>query len=61
MVSRILRADHDPLDPAWVHRIFADINLLVLEGDASGLAKRVSELSGSRITLSSGDGAGVAP
>ena len=50
-VQRIQRASHDRLDPAWVDRTFADINLLVLEGDAAALAKTVSELSGARVTL----------
>ena len=36
-------------------RIFDDLNLLVLEGDASALAKHVFDLSGSRVTLPSGD------
>jgi FlaA1/EpsC-like NDP-sugar epimerase len=48
--ERILRADHDPLDPEWVQRTFADINLLVLEGDAAALAKHVAKLSGARVT-----------
>ena len=48
---RIMRADHDPLDPVWVQRIFDDLNLLVLEGDASALADHVFDLSGSRVTL----------
>ena len=54
-VQRIQRASHDRLDPEWVDRTFADINLLVLEGDAAALAKTVSELSGARATLPSGD------
>ena len=49
--QRIQRASHDRLDPAWVERTFAEINLLVLEGDAAALAKTVSELSGARVTL----------
>jgi FlaA1/EpsC-like NDP-sugar epimerase len=54
--QRILRASHDPLDPAWVERTFAEINLLVLEGDAAALAKHVSDLSDSRVTKTeSGD------
>jgi FlaA1/EpsC-like NDP-sugar epimerase len=48
---RIMRADHDRLDPAWVGRVFDDLNLLVLEGDASALADHVSALSGARVTL----------
>jgi FlaA1/EpsC-like NDP-sugar epimerase len=59
--QRIQRASHDRLNPAWVDRTFADINLLVLEGDAAALAKTVSELSGARVTLTSDDGAGIAP
>jgi FlaA1/EpsC-like NDP-sugar epimerase len=53
--QRILRAGHDALDPEWVERTFADLNLLVLEGDAAGLAKHVSKLSAVRATLSAGD------
>jgi FlaA1/EpsC-like NDP-sugar epimerase len=60
-VQRIQRASHDRLDPTWVDQTFADINLLVLEGDAAALAKTVSELSGARVTLTAGDGAGIAP
>jgi FlaA1/EpsC-like NDP-sugar epimerase len=59
--ERILRAGHEWLDPRWVERTFADINLLVLEGDVAALAKHVSELSGARITRSEGSGAGIAP
>ncbi|MGI8572399.1 MAG: SDR family NAD(P)-dependent oxidoreductase [Solirubrobacteraceae bacterium] len=46
--QKILLADRDPIDPEWVERTFEEINLLVLEGDASALAARVSSLSGSR-------------
>jgi FlaA1/EpsC-like NDP-sugar epimerase len=59
--QRIVRAEHDALDPSWVERTFAEINLLVLEGDAAGLAKHVSDLSHTRVTLDSGDGAHVGP
>ncbi len=59
--ERILRAGHDWLDPAWVERTFAEINLLVLEGDVAALAKHVSELSRARVTRSEGQGAGVGP
>ena len=34
--QKILRADREPLDPAWVEDTFSKINLLVLEGDAAG-------------------------
>jgi FlaA1/EpsC-like NDP-sugar epimerase len=57
--QKILRAEQDRLDPAWVEQIFAEINLLVLEGDAAALADRVSELSGTRLT-SGGPGARIA-
>jgi FlaA1/EpsC-like NDP-sugar epimerase len=59
--QRIQRASHDRLDPAWVEKTFAEINLLVLEGDAAVLAKTVSELSGARVTLPASDGATLAP
>jgi FlaA1/EpsC-like NDP-sugar epimerase len=59
--QRIVRAEHDALDPSWVERTFAEINLLVLEGDAAGLAKHVSDLSHTRVTLDPGDGAQVGP
>ena len=36
------------LDPAWVEETFSKINLLVLEGDAAGLAEHVSRLAGAR-------------
>jgi FlaA1/EpsC-like NDP-sugar epimerase len=46
--QKILRAEREPLDPAWVERTFAEINLLVLEGDAAGLAEQVSRLGAAR-------------
>ncbi len=58
---RILLAGHEALDPAWVERTFAEINLLVLEGDAAALAKHVSDLSHARVTRSVGEGARVVP
>jgi FlaA1/EpsC-like NDP-sugar epimerase len=58
--QKILRADRDARDPAWVEQMFGEINLLVLEGDAAALAKRVSELSGTHFTAD-GPGARVAP
>jgi FlaA1/EpsC-like NDP-sugar epimerase len=51
--QKILRAAREPLEPQSVERIFGEINLLVLEGDAAGLAKHVAKLSDSR--LSQGD------
>ena len=48
--QKILRAAREPLDPMWVERIFGEINLLVLEGDAAGLAQHVAKLSSSRVS-----------
>jgi FlaA1/EpsC-like NDP-sugar epimerase len=53
--QRIVRAEHEPLDPTWVERTFADVNLLVLEADAAALSDRVSRLARARIS----DGAQV--
>ena len=50
LAARIVRAEHEPLDPAWVERTFARINLLVLEGDARALAEEVGILAAGRIT-----------
>src|SRR5579875_2277961 len=47
-VQKILRAQRDPVDPAWVERTFAELNLLVLEDDASALARHVARLAGER-------------
>jgi FlaA1/EpsC-like NDP-sugar epimerase len=47
--QKIVRADRDPLDPAWVEQTFGEINLLALEGDSAGLAERVSKLSATRL------------
>jgi FlaA1/EpsC-like NDP-sugar epimerase len=43
--ARILRADRPALNPQWGEEIFDRIGLLVLEGDAAGLAETVSELA----------------
>jgi FlaA1/EpsC-like NDP-sugar epimerase len=43
--EKILRAEREPLGLQAVESMFAEIRLLVLEGDAAGLAARVSELS----------------
>jgi FlaA1/EpsC-like NDP-sugar epimerase len=47
-VQKIVRAQRDPLDPAWVEETFSQMNLLVLEGDAAALAAHVSRLAGAR-------------
>ncbi len=43
--EKILRAERQPLGVQAVEAIFEEIGLLVLEGDAAGLASKVSELS----------------
>jgi FlaA1/EpsC-like NDP-sugar epimerase len=48
-VDKILRAERDALDPRTVEEMFDQIGLLVLEGDAAGLAAKVSELSSVRV------------
>jgi FlaA1/EpsC-like NDP-sugar epimerase len=48
--ERIMRARHEALDPAWVQQIFAEVDMLVLAGETSTLAKRVAELSALRVT-----------
>jgi FlaA1/EpsC-like NDP-sugar epimerase len=47
-VQKILRAQRERFDPTWVERAFAEINLLVLEGDAAALADRVAKLAHAR-------------
>ncbi len=42
---RILRADRPLLNPKWVEETFDQVTLLVLEGDATGLAAAVSDLA----------------
>jgi len=49
--QKILRAAREPIDPMWVERIFGEINLLVLEGDAAALAQHVAKLSSSRVSV----------
>jgi FlaA1/EpsC-like NDP-sugar epimerase len=43
--EKILLAEREPLGADAVESIFGEIGLLVLEGDAAGLAAKVSELS----------------
>jgi FlaA1/EpsC-like NDP-sugar epimerase len=43
--EKILLADREPLSAKAVESMFAEIGLLVLEGDAAGLAAKVTELS----------------
>jgi len=60
VAQKIVRAEHEPLDPAWVESTFAEINLLVLEGDAAALADQVSRLSRARAMPTSDPGARTA-
>jgi FlaA1/EpsC-like NDP-sugar epimerase len=46
--EKILRAEREPLAVEAVESMFAEIGLLVLEGDAAGLAAKVSELAAAR-------------
>jgi hypothetical protein len=46
--EKILLAEREPLGVATVEAMFSEIGLLVLEGDAAGLAAKVSELSAAR-------------
>jgi FlaA1/EpsC-like NDP-sugar epimerase len=48
VAEKILRAEREPLAAETVEAMFAEIGLLVLEGDAAGLAAKVSELSAAR-------------
>ncbi len=59
--QKIVRAQREPLDPAWVQRTFAEIDLLVLEGDLAGLAEQVARLAGARALPSDGLGAQPTP
>jgi FlaA1/EpsC-like NDP-sugar epimerase len=46
--AKIERAEREPLDPETVEAMFDEIGLLVLEGDAAALARKVQELSAQR-------------
>jgi FlaA1/EpsC-like NDP-sugar epimerase len=48
LAEKILMAEREPLGADAVERMFAEIGLLVLEGDAAGLAAKVSELMAAR-------------
>jgi FlaA1/EpsC-like NDP-sugar epimerase len=43
--EKIMLAEREPLNPDVVAEVFDQIGLLALEGDAAGLAARVTELS----------------
>ncbi|HEY2142309.1 MAG TPA: nucleoside-diphosphate sugar epimerase/dehydratase [Solirubrobacteraceae bacterium] len=55
--EKILLAERDPLAVEDVEAMFAEIGLLVLEGDAAGLAAKVSGLSAARGAPGSDGGA----
>jgi FlaA1/EpsC-like NDP-sugar epimerase len=61
--EKIMLADRPPLGAEAVESMFAEIGLLVLEGDAAGLAAKVSALSpaGARAGAPHGDRMGVRP
>jgi FlaA1/EpsC-like NDP-sugar epimerase len=52
--EKILLAEREPLAVHVVEAMFAEIGLLVLEGDAAGLAAKVSELSAASLDHSAG-------
>ncbi len=59
--QKIVRAEREHLSMAWVQETFANLNLLVLEGDAAALARHVSELMASRLAPAEAPGTTVAP
>jgi FlaA1/EpsC-like NDP-sugar epimerase len=46
--EKIMIAEREPMDPEMVEQMFAEIGLLVLEGEPAALAAKVSELSAVR-------------
>jgi FlaA1/EpsC-like NDP-sugar epimerase len=46
--EKIMLAEREPLDPHVVETMFDEIALLVLEGDAAGLAAKVAEMGAER-------------
>jgi FlaA1/EpsC-like NDP-sugar epimerase len=52
--EKILLAEREPLGGVQVEAMFAEIGLLVLEGDAAGLAAKVSQLSADRLGAQTG-------
>jgi len=49
--QKIMRAARPPVDPAWVEYVFDKVSLLVVEGDAAGLAAAVAELAHARTAM----------
>jgi FlaA1/EpsC-like NDP-sugar epimerase len=60
-VQKIVRAERPRVPPEWVEGIFADINLLVLEGDAAALATHVSRLTDARVEGAERSAGRIAP
>jgi len=58
--EKILRAQREPREPDQVAAWFDEISLLVLEGDAAGLAEKVGQLAGEQ-SSSPDAGAGGVP
>ena len=50
-----MRARRDPLDAGAAERIFDEVALLVLEGDAAALASKVAELTAGELAGAGGD------
>jgi FlaA1/EpsC-like NDP-sugar epimerase len=59
--EKILRVERAPFGTVAVESMFDEIGLLVLEGDAAGLAAKVSELSAARIAQSAEEDAEEPP
>ncbi len=59
--EKILLAERAPLAVEAVESMFAEIGLLVLEGDAAGLAAKVSELSAARLESRSNGAGQIGP
>ncbi len=59
--QKIVRAEREHLSVAWVEETFANLNLLVLEGDAAALAEHVSELAAVRMDNAEKPSSTVAP
>lgn len=59
--ERIQRAERTVFDPAVVEAMFNDVGLLVLEGDAAGLAAKVAELQRAHAEMPVPGSASAAP
>jgi FlaA1/EpsC-like NDP-sugar epimerase len=59
--EKILLAERAPLAVEAVESMFSEIGLLVLEGDAAGLAAKVSELSAARLESRSNGAGQIGP